>query len=162
MPKKFIEEFKKFAVRGNVMDMAVGVIIGGAFGKIVSSIVNDMMMPLLGVLIGGFDFKSLKWVLSPAMMDGDKMVKAEVALLYGNFIQNVFDFMVIALSIFLFMKVVNRISQKLLKQEEVAKEEETKVEAKPEEAEVPEEPKKPTTEELLSEIRDLLKNKNAE
>ena len=134
----FVQEFKEFAIKGNVMDMAVGVIIGGAFGKIVSSLVDDVIMPVVGQLIGGVDFKGLKYVFSPAIVEvkndaGEVVVPAvaEVALNYGAFIQNVFDF-------FIMVKGIN-----LLKKEEKVVEEEVE--------------KSPTQEELLAEIRDLLK-----
>ena len=143
----FIKEFKEFAIKGNVMDMAVGVIIGGAFGKIVSSLVNDVIMPVVGLLIGGVDFKGLKYVFSTGVKEikneaGEVIVPevAEVALNYGAFVQNVFDFFIIALCIFMMVKGIN-----LLKKEEKVVEEEVE--------------KSPTQEELLAEIRDLLKNK---
>lgn len=123
-----LKEFKDFAMRGNVMDMAVGVIIGGAFGKIVSSLVDDVIMPVIGVLTGGVDFSKL------SLMVGDAEVK------YGMFIQNIIDFLIIAICIFSMIKVMNSISAK--KKEEPAA------------------PAEPSNEEkLLSEIRDLLKNK---
>ena len=122
----FIKEFKEFAMKGNVMDMAVGVIIGGAFGKIVSSLVDDVLMPIVGKLTGGVDFTSLAVTLG----DGENAAK----ICYGNFIQNVV--------IFLMLKGINKLNRK-----------------KEEEAPAPEEPKGPTQEELLAEIRDLLKQK---
>lgn len=141
----FVKEFKEFAIKGNVMDMAVGVIIGGAFGKIVSSLVNDVIMPVVGLLIGGVDFKGLKYVFSTGVKEikneaGEVIVPevAEVALNYGAFVQNVFDFFIIALCIFMMVKGIN-----LLKKEEKVVEEEVE--------------KSPTQEELLAEIRDLLK-----
>lgn len=141
----FVKEFKEFAIKGNVMDMAVGVIIGGAFGKIVSSLVDDVIMPVVGLLIGGVDFKGLKYVFSTGVKEvkneaGEVIVPevAEVALNYGAFIQNVFDFFIIALCIFMMVKGIN-----LLKKEEKVIEEEVE--------------KSPTQEELLAEIRDLLK-----
>ena len=141
----FVQEFKEFAIKGNVMDMAVGVIIGGAFGKIVSSLVDDVIMPVVGQLIGGVDFKGLKYVFSTGVKEvkneaGEVIVPevAEVALNYGAFIQNVFDFFIIALCIFMMVKGIN-----LLKKEEKVVEEEVE--------------KSPTQEELLAEIRDLLK-----
>ncbi len=134
-----LEEFKKFALKGNALDLAVGVIIGGAFGKIVTSLVNDVIMPLLGVLIGGINFTELKWVIK----QGAEEV-AEVAFLYGNFIQSVVDFLIIAFSIFLFVKFLNSFKRK-----EVAEEAATS------------EPSVPSNEEvLLGEIRDLLKAKS--
>ena len=140
------DEFKKFAFQGNVLDLAVGVIMGGAFGKIVTSVVNDLIMPLLGSLMAGMDFKSLKYVLSEAVMDGDAVIKPEAAIMYGNFIQNVVDFLLVALSIFLFVKLINKSKEKFKKHEEPADE-------------APEEPAAPTQEELLAEIRDLLREK---
>lgn len=136
--KKTWEEFKKFAFKGNVVDMAVGVIIGGAFGKIVTSLVNDIVMPLIGALIGGMDFKEFKWVISQQVVDAaGNVVKPEAAVLYGSFIQNVVDFFLIALSIFLFIKIISKLKRK--------------------KEEAPAEPKKPTTEELLTEIVALMK-----
>ena len=125
-----VKEFKEFIARGNVIDMAVGVIIGGAFGKIVTSIVNDVLMPLIGVVIGGIDFTGLKF----------KIGEAEV--LYGNFLQNVIDFLIIAFCIFILVKIVNKITKK--KEEPAA-----------------EETPAPKAEDvvLLEEIRDLLKQK---
>jgi len=139
------EEFKKFALKGNVIDMAVGVIVGGAFGKIVSSLVNDIIMPLFGALTAGMDFKSLKWVISPAVIENGETVRAEAAVLYGNFIQNVVDFLIIAVSIFLVIRILNR---KKIAAEKAAAEAAANA------------PKSPTEAELLSEIRDLLKEKN--
>ena len=127
----FLKEFKTFAMKGNVMDMAVGVIIGGAFGKIVSSLVDDVLMPVIGMLTGGIDFKDL------ALTVGDANIK------YGNFLQNVIDFLIIAFSIFVMIKAINRLIHK--------REEETKA---------PQAPPAPSKEEqLLSEVRDILKNK---
>lgn len=134
---KIIQEFKAFAMRGNVIDMAVGIIIGGAFGKIVSSIVNDIIMPPIGLLVGGVNFSDLKFVMKDAVGD----IPA-VTLNYGNFIQVLFDFLIIAFSVFMVIKVMNAAKKK--------------EEAPVEEPKAPE----PTNEEkLLSEIRDLLKNK---
>lgn len=138
--KALWEDFKKFAFKGNIIDMAVGVIVGGAFGKIVSSIVNDMVMPFFGFLTSGTDFKALKWVLSPAVVENGTVVKAESAILYGNFIQNVVDFLIIAVCIFFFLKIMTRARKK--KEEEVAAA-----------------PKAPSEAELLTEIRDLLKER---
>ncbi|MBQ3110837.1 MAG: large-conductance mechanosensitive channel protein MscL [Clostridia bacterium] len=141
----FLKDFKAFALKGNVIDMAVGVVIGGAFGKIVTSIVSDVIMPLVSVMTGGVSFTDWKWVLSPEVVDEvtQEVVKAEVALTYGNLIQNVVDFVLIALSIFVVIRVMTKAGEKLKKKEE--------------EAPVAEEPKGPTQEELLTEIRDLLK-----
>ena len=94
--KKFFEEFKAFAMRGNVLDMAVGVVIGGAFGKITNSVVNDIIMPLISMLTGGIDFSAWKWVLKEAVMEGSKVVTPEVAVNYGNLIAVILDFIIIA------------------------------------------------------------------
>lgn len=140
---KFFEDFKTFAFKGNVIDMAVGVVIGSAFGKIVTSIVNDLIMPIFGAITAGAQFSSLKLVLSPAVLnEAGEVVKAEAAITYGNLIQNVVDFLLIAFSIFVFVRFVNKVSEKMKKEEA---------------APAPEEPKGPTQEELLAEIRDLLK-----
>lgn len=140
---KMLEEFKKFALKGNVMDMAIGVVVGGAFSKIVTSLVNDVIMPFFGFLTAGVQFTDLKWVLSAAEVVDGTVVKPEAAVLYGSFIQNIVDFLIIAFSIFLAVRVVNKLSEKRKKAEEVQ----------------PEPPKGPTEAELLTEIRDLLKEK---
>ena len=139
----FLQDFKAFAMKGNVIDMAVGVIIGGAFGKIVSSIVADVIMPPIGLLVGGVNFTDLKWVLKPAeVIDGKEM--AAVALNYGNFVQATFDFLIIAFSIFLFIKLITKLSEG----------------KKVEEPAAPAPPPAPSKEEvLLTENRDLLKEK---
>ena len=138
----FIKEFKEFAMKGNVMDMAVGVIIGGAFGKIVTSLVNDVIMPLVSLATGGIDFTNLFVNLSDDVKY-KTLAEAQEAgasvFAYGTFIQNIIDFIIIAFCIFLMIKAMN----KMKKQEEPA----------------PEAPAGPTQEELLAEIRDLLKNK---
>jgi large conductance mechanosensitive channel len=130
----FIKEFKEFAMKGNVMDMAVGVIIGGAFGKIVSSLVDDVLMPLVGMLTGNVDFTQLVAKIG----DGE----GAAVLKYGTFIQNVVDFLIVAFCIFLMLKGINKLNRK-----------------KEEPAPEPEAPAGPTQEELLAEIRDLLKQK---
>jgi large conductance mechanosensitive channel len=139
--KKFPQEFKEFAMKGNVMDMAVGVIIGGAFGKIVSSLVNDLLMPLVGALIGNVDFTTLSATLRQAVMDGETVVKPAVVLHYGNFIQVTVDFLIVAFCIFAVIKGINAMKKK----EEPA----------PAEPEAP--APKPDDVVLLEEIRDLLK-----
>ena len=117
--KKFFEDFKAFAMKGNVVDMAVGVIIGGAFGKIVSSFVADIITPLLGILLGKVSFTDLKWVITPAVLDeAGNVVEAELALTYGNFIQQVIDFLIIALSIFVVLRVIMAIKSKFEKKQE--------------------------------------------
>lgn len=139
----FIQDFKAFALKGNVVDMAVGVIIGGAFGKIVTSIVNNIIMPPIGVLTGGMDFADLKLVLKDAVKKGDQVVSEAVTINYGQFIQDVVDFLIVAFCIFLMVKGIAALSRK--KEEKPA-----------EPAPAPE----PSAEEkLLTEIRDLLKNK---
>ena len=144
------QEFKKFAFKGNVMDMAIGVIIGGAFGSIVNSLVNDIIMPFFGFLTAGMDFKSLK---SPAEVAADgTVVKAEAAIMYGSFIQNIVNFLIIAASIFFMVRLVTKASEKAA---ELVKKEKGKAE----EAPAPEEPKAPTEAELLLQIRDLLAEK---
>jgi large conductance mechanosensitive channel len=137
---KIIEEFKQFAVKGNVIDMAVGVIIGGAFGKIVTSLVNDLIMPPIGFLIGGMKFDQLKLVLKPAVNDlGGAVVQEAVTWNYGSFLQATVDFLLVAVIIFLMIKMINRLKM-----------------AKPQ----PVEPvAKSGDEVLLEEIRDILKNK---
>ena len=141
---KFFDDFKKFAFKGNVIDMAVGVVIGSAFGKIVTSVVNDLIMPVFGALTAGADFTSLKFELSPAVLnEAGEVVTPEAAITYGNLIQNVVDFLLIALSIFIFVSFINKAKEKMAKKEEAAP--------------APEAPKGPTQEELLAEIRDLLK-----
>ncbi len=144
---KFIEEFKEFAVKGNVMDMAIGVVIGGAFGKIVTSLVSDIIMPLIGAITSGLSFTDWKWVIKEGVdevlgPDGEVLSAAvpELAMTWGNFIQVIFDFIIISLSIFLVIKGINKLKKK--------------PEPEPEE---PAAPAGPTQEELLAEIRDLLK-----
>ena len=124
---KFVNEFKDFIAKGNVLDLAVGVVIGSAFGKIVSSIVDDIIMPLVGIVIGGVDFSGLSAKIGDA------------TITYGNFIQNVIDFLIIALCIFIFIKIISRFKRKEEAVEEAKKDEQV---------------------ELLEEIRDLLKEKN--
>ena len=145
-------DFKKFAFKGNVVDMAVGVIIGGAFGKIVTSMVNDIIMPAVGLLIGGVSFTDLKYVITEA---DEAAGIAEAAITYGNFIQNIVDFFLIAISVFLFVKLISAGRNKL----EAKKKAEEAAAAAAKAAEEAAKPKAPTQEELLTEIRDLLKNK---
>ena len=129
-----LKDFKEFAFKGNVLDMAIGVIIGGAFGKIVTSLVNDMIMPIISILTGGINFTDLKLIITPKHGD-----VAENAIAYGSFIQNVVDFLIIAFCIFLFVRLIEKFKKK----------EEVKIEA----------PKKADDIVLLEEIRDLLKTK---
>ena len=143
--KKFFEEFKAFAMRGNVIDMAVGVVIGGAFGKITNSVVNDIIMPLVSVLTGGIEFSNWKWVLRAAVMEGETVVRDEIAVNYGNLIAVILDFIIIAFAVFCMVKSINKMHEKLSKP------------AEPEPEKAPE----PTKEELLlTEIRDLLKEQS--
>jgi large conductance mechanosensitive channel len=133
-----VKEFKDFAVKGNMIDMAVGIIIGAAFGKVVSSLVNDILMPPLGLLIGGLDFSDFKATLKAASINDAGEAVSAVTLNYGMFIQTAIDFLIVAIAIFLVIKGMNQ-----LKKKEAAK---------------PAEPPAPTKQEvLLSEIRDLLK-----
>lgn len=139
----FIQDFKAFALKGNVVDMAVGVIIGGAFGKIVTSIVNNIIMPPIGVITGGVDFTDLKLVLKDAVTEGDQVVSEAVTLNYGQFLQDVVDFLIISFCVFLMVKGIAALSRKK--------------ETKP--AEPAPAPQPSAEEKLLTEIRDLLKNK---
>ncbi len=139
----FIQDFKAFALKGNVVDMAVGVIIGGAFGKIVTSIVSNVIMPPIGLLVGGADFTNMKWVMKEAVMNGEEVVKEAVTLNYGQFIQDVVDFLIIALCIFFVIKGITALTKK---------KEEAPAEPAPE-------PEPSAEEKLLTEIRDLLKEK---
>lgn len=127
-----LKEFKEFAMKGSVVDLAVGVIIGGAFGKIVTSLVNDIIMPFFGIILGQIDFTSLKYVIRPGV-NGSQ----ELALRYGMFIQNIVDFLIISFSIFMIIKLLNSVRKKKEKEEVIAE--------------------TPKQEALLAEIRDLLK-----
>ena len=135
----FFKEFKEFAMKGNVMDMAVGVIVGGAFGKIVTSLVDDVLMPFIGMLTGGVDLSGLEYKMMIPAVDGGEPI-AGATLKYGAFIQNIIDFLIIAFCIFLMVKAMNKITAK--KEEEPAPAPEPSAEEK-----------------LLGEIRDLLKKK---
>ena len=131
-----LKDFKEFAFKGNVLDMAIGVIIGGAFGKIVTSLVDDLIMPIISILIGGLNFTDLKYVITPKHGD-----IAENAIAYGSFIQNVVNFFIIAFCIFMFVRLIEKFKKK-------------------EDAKVEEAPAKADDVVLLEEIRDLLKAKN--
>ena len=137
--KKFFTEFKEFAMRGNVVDMAVGVIIGAAFGKIVTSLVNDIIMPAIGMATGGMNFSDFKWVIQKGVTEGTEVITPEVAITWGAFVQTLIDFIIIAFCIFVAIKFINNLKKK------------------PAEEPAPEAPAGPTSEELLTEIRDLLK-----
>ena len=137
-----LKEFKEFAMRGNVIDMAVGVVIGAAFGKIISSLVDDIIMPLVGVATGGMNFTDYKWVIQQAVIDGQtqEILKPEVTMNWGSWVQTVVDFLIVAFCIFVAIKAINQLKRK---------EPETPA---------PEAAPEPTKEEvLLTEIRDLLK-----
>ena len=142
--KKFFEEFKTFAMRGNVIDMAVGVVIGGAFGKITTSIVNDIIMPLISMLTGGVDFTEWKWILKEAVVDASGAeVAAAISINYGTLISTIIDFIILAFAVFCMVKGINSLHRK--KEEAPA---------------APPAPPEPSAEEkLLTEIRDLLKEK---
>lgn len=139
---KFINEFKEFAVKGNAVDMAVGVIIGGAFGKIVSSIVDDIIMPPIGWIIGGVNFTDLKITLPAEQIASQTLPAATIN--YGNFLQTTLDFVIIALCVFLLVKGINRLARK---------------NAAATKKEAPKAPEPSAEEKLLTEIRDLLKNR---
>ncbi len=149
--KSIIAEFKEFISKGNVMDMAVGVIIGSAFTKIVNSVVSDIITPALGLLTGNIDFADLKVVLSEAVMDGETVVKEELAIRYGVFLDALINFFLIAICVFAMVKVINTIKNKA---EALKKKEEEEKAAEEAAAPAPD----PQLE-LLTEIRDLLKNK---
>ena len=141
--KKIAKEFKEFIMRGNVLDMAIGVIIATAFGKITTSLVNDVFMPFIGWIIGDIDLSALNIVLRKAVMAGETVVTPEVVIGIGTFISTIIDFLIIALIVFAIVKVVNRLNKK-----------------KEAEPEAPAAEPEPTKEELLlTEIRDLLKEK---
>ena len=140
--KGFINDFKQFIMRGNVIDMAVAVVMGAAFNKIISSLVNDIIMPAIGAIFGGINFTDLKYVITEATVENGVEI-AEVAITYGVFIQAVIDFLIIAFSMFVVIKVFSMFTWKKKKEEE--KEEEP--------------PAKPDDVALLEEIRDILKNK---
>jgi large conductance mechanosensitive channel len=132
-----LKEFKEFAMRGNVLDMAVGIVIGAAFGKIVTSLVSDVIMPPIGLITGGIDFSDMKWVVKPADNSNPAHKIAEVSLNYGSFINTIIAFIIVAFAIFILIKAINRVYKK-------------------QDAAPP-----PTPDQvLLTEIRDLIKNKS--
>jgi len=139
-----VKEFKEFAMKGNVVDMAVGIIIGAAFGKIVASVVNDIIMPPIGVLIGGVNFSDLSLTIKDAAVNAAGVATAAVTLNYGKFIQTTIDFLIVAFAIFIMVKAMNSLKKK--------------EEAAPVAPSAPPEPSK--EEQLLTEIRDLLKKQN--
>ena len=148
--KKFAEEFKAFIMRGNVLDMAVGVIIATAFGKITTSLVNDVFMPFLSWIFGARDMTALNVVVREAVMDGDTVVKEAITLGFGNFVGAIIDFVLVALVVFCIVKAFNKAHE--LAEAKKKAEEEAAAAAEPEEP-------KPTTEELLAQILEELKNK---
>ena len=141
---KFLDEFKTFAMRGNVVDLAVGVVMGGAFGKITTSVVNDIIMPVISVITGGLNFTDWKLVLKKAVAGADGVIDpaTEIAINYGNLISTVLDFVIIAFAVFCMVKALNKLHKK-----------------KEEPAPAPAEPEPSAEEKLLTEIRDLLKEK---
>lgn len=147
--KKFFSDFKTFIMKGNIVDMAVGVVIGGAFGKIITSLVNDVITPLISIATGKVSLTEFKWIINPAVLDeAGEIVQKELALTYGNFIQTVIDFLIIALSIFVVLRIMVNAQKKLeamkKKEEEVVEEQKS------------EEPKE-TELSVLCEIREMLK-----
>ena len=154
--KKFFADFKAFIMKGNIIDMAVGVVIGGAFGKIVTSLVADIITPLVSILTGKVSITELKWVITPEVsetVDGVKnIITPELALTYGNFLQNIIDFFIIAASIFVVLRIMTLAQKKL---ESLKKKEEEEKKEEP----APEEPKE-TELSVLCEIREMLKKQN--
>ena len=139
-----LKEFKEFAMKGNGIDMAVGVVIGAAFGKIVSSLVDDIIMPLVGVATGGMNFTDYKWVIQDAVAQGTEIIKPEVTMNWGAWVQTIVDFLIVAFCIFIAIKFMNKLRRN-----------------KEEEAAAPAPAPEPTKEEvLLTEIRDLLRRQN--
>lgn len=143
MKSKFLNEFKQFAMRGNVIDLAVGVIIGAAFGKVTSSLVGDIIMPPIGVLVGGVNFTDLVITLKQASVSATGEVIPAVTINYGSFIQTVIDFLIIAFTIFIFIKLINKLNRQKPKE----------TPATP--------PTPPADVQLLTEIRDLLKQQSS-
>ena len=174
--KKFFKDFKKFITRGNILDMAVGVIVGGAFSKIVTSLVNDILMPVIAWAAGGVSVADLKWVMKPAVIDeAGKVVQAEAALHYGNFIQVSIDFLLIALTLFIITRIAMHIGKKLrrdpdgftfIEYKNLRKQGKSRKEIKVLEAEKIQaardaraaKPKPETTDDVLKDIRDMMKN----
>ena len=152
----FFADFKAFIAKGNVLDMAVGVVIGGAFGKIVTALVNDVIMPLVGVITGGFNIADRKLVMREAVLDeAGNVIKPENALMYGDLIQTVVDFLIVAFCIFCFLRLIMKMKQKA---EEIENKKHPKEEEEPKEETPPAE----TTDDILKDIRELLKEKNGE
>lgn len=149
--KQFFADFKAFAMKGNILDMAVGVVVGGAFSKIVSSLVADIITPLIALITGDVALKDLKWIFHAAVVENGVEITPEVALTYGNFLQAVLDFLIIAFSIFIILRLMMTAQKKLeqLKKKEI---EEEKAEQAPADTELS----------LLTEIRDLMKSTQKE
>lgn len=146
--KKFFQEFKEFAMKGNILDMAVGVVIGSAFGKIVTSLVTDLITPLISLATGSVSLTGLKYVFKPEVLDeAGEVIQAEIALTYGNFIQSIIDFLIIAFSIFVVLKLIMGAQKKLESLKK--KEEEEEAPAEPEETELS----------VLKEIKEMLEKK---
>lgn len=140
---KLMKEFKEFAMRGNVIDMAVGVVIGAAFGKIVSSLVDDLIMPLVGVATGGMNFTDYKWVIQHEVLnEAGEVITPMVSLNWGSWVQTIVDFLIVAFCIFIMIRFINRMKKQKVEEVEAAAAEPTK------------------EEQLLTEIRDLLKEQN--
>ena len=161
--KKFFSDFKAFIAKGNIIDMAVGVVIGGAFSKIVSSLVNDIIMPAVGMLTGDVSVSDMKWILQEEIKVDEVVTQAEIAIKYGNFIQLVIDFIIVAFCIFCVLRIIMRANQKLHEKELAeaeakAKEEEEKKKLA-EAAAAAEAAHKETVEDILRDIRESLKNK---
>ena len=149
--KKFFEDFKAFALKGNIVDMAIGVVIGGAFGKIVTSLVNDIITPLIGLMTGNISLSELKVILAPAVLDAvsGEVVTPELAITYGAFLQTIIDFLIIALSIFCVMRVAMNARKKLEDMKKKEEEAPAQEEAAPADTELS----------VLLEIKELLSNK---
>jgi len=161
--KKIFEEFKKFAFKGNIVDMAIGIIIGTAFSAIINSLVGDILMPLIGAFTAGIQYDELKIIIHAAVYDAaGEIITPEVVILYGKFIQNVVYFLIVAISCFIAIRLINNSAGKALDQtgKLLKKLKPKKGEPIPEPTPEPEPPKPPTQEELLTEIRDLLKANN--
>lgn len=146
MMKKTWKEFKDFAIKGNVVDLAIAVVIGTAFGKIVSSFVVDIIMPFVGYLFGGVSFKNIVWILKPEVVVNAEVIESAITVNIGLFLQNIFDFLIIAFSIFFIIRLFTRLKDKFTHEKEGKKVEEPIVLSK--------------DQELLEEIRDILKNNN--
>lgn len=156
---KLFDDFKKFAFKGNVIDMAIGIIIGTAFSAIINSLVANILMPVMGSVTAGIRYDDLKWVLKEAVVnEAGEIITAEVAVAYGLFLQNVIYFLIVAISCFVAVKIINRGIAGAKKEtgKFISKIKPKKTVQEPE----PEAPKPPTQEELLTEIRDLLKGNN--